>query len=67
MMSIIEQVKSAKAEEMSDLIFAVKWRYQELFPDWELDFICFEKAVDKNEQLDSAIALLEKMKEKQAD
>ena len=62
-MCILEKIKNAKPEELSDLILAVQRRYRECFPDWELDFICFERSVDKNEQLDRAIELLERMKE----
>ena len=60
---MLNMIKNAKPEEMSDLILAVQRRYRECFPDWELDFICYEKAVDKNEQIDRAIELLERMKE----
>lgn len=63
-MSIIDHVQSAKAEEMSDLILAVQRRYKELFPDWVLEFICYERSVDKNKQIDRAIELLERLKEK---
>lgn len=46
-MSFSEQIKTAKPEEMSDIILAVLNRYNELFPDWQLHIMTFEKAVDK--------------------
>ena len=62
-MGILERIKQAKPEEMSDLILAVQSRYNELFPDWELSFYTLERKQDKNEQLDAMIALIEKLKE----
>ena len=61
-MTISEQIKQAKPEDMSDIILAYHKRYMELYPDWE--FFCFvmEKSADKNQQLDAMIDLLEKMK-----
>ena len=60
---MLELIKKAKPEEMSDIIMAVMNRYNELFPDWELHITTIEKAVDKNEQIDAAITLLSRMKE----
>ena len=62
-MSILEQIHNAKPEEMNDILLSVQRRYRELFPEWEVHILSLEKAVDKNEQIDAAIALLEKMKE----
>ena len=63
-MCLSEKIKHAKPEEMSDIIFAVQKRYGELFPEWELFLYVLEKAVDKNEQLDAMIALLERIKDR---
>ena len=63
-MCILEQIKNAKPEEMSDIILAVLNRYNELFPDWQLQIITLERAVDKNEQIDRLIAAMEGMKER---
>ena len=57
-------IKNAKPEEINDILQAVLARYRELYPDWEIITLSLEKAVDKNEQLDRMIALLETMKEK---
>lgn len=62
-MSILSEIKNAKPEEMNDILLTVRERYQELFPDWEVIIISLEKAVDKNEQLDRMIALMERLKE----
>ena len=62
-MNILEAINNAKQEEMSDILLAVQRRYAELFPDWELHILTIEKTADKNEQLDKAIELLNRMKE----
>ena len=62
-MSIISEINRAKPEEMNDILLAVQNRYQELFPGWKLHVLVTEDAVDKNEQIDRTIALLEKMKD----
>ena len=58
----LKMIQNASPEEISDLILAVQCRYNELFPDWELSFYTLEKAVDKNEQLDAMISMIEKLK-----
>lgn len=59
MSNLIKQVLNATADEMSDLSFAVKKRYSELFPDWEIIIISIEKNRDHNEQIDHMIQRLE--------
>ena len=61
---MIEKIKKAEPEELNDILLAVLERYREVFPDWEIMTLSLEKAVDKNEQLDRVIDLLERMKEK---
>ena len=61
---MIDQIKKAKPEELNDILLAVMARYREVYPDWELITVSLEKAVDKMEQLDRIIQLLEHMKEK---
>ena len=63
-MSISEKIKNAKPEEISDILLAAQKRYKELFPDWELHILTLEKAVDKKEQIDRLIAVMEGMKER---
>ena len=61
---MVDQIKKAKPEELNDILLAVLARYREVFPDWEVMTVSLEKSVDKNEQLDRMIGLLETMKEK---
>ena len=56
-------IENAKPEELDELLQAVLKRYREVYPDWEIITVSLEKAVDKNEQLDRIIQLLEKWKE----
>lgn len=63
-MDILERIKTAKPEEMSDILMAVQKRYNELFPDWDLSILTLEKAVDKNEQIDRIIAVMDSMKDR---
>ena len=61
---MLKYIKEIKPEEINDVLLAVLDRYRELFPDWEIITISLEKAVDKKEQLDRIISMLETMKEK---
>ena len=56
-------IRTATADEISDIVLAAQERFHELHPDWELHIITVEKAVDKNEQIDAVIALMERLKE----
>lgn len=62
-MDIIKRIRIAKPEEMQDILMAVLERYRELYPDWDINVLSLEKNVDKNEQIDATIALLQSMKE----
>ena len=62
-MRILHEISRAKPEELDELLQAVLKRYREVYPDWEIITVSLEKAVDKNEQLDRIIQLLEKWKE----
>ena len=59
---LTQKIAQASEGEIEKILKAVLQRYAELFPDWELSVISVEKNADKNEQFDSMIALLEKMK-----
>ena len=63
-MRILHEISRAKPEELDELLQAVLKRYREVYPDWEIITVSLEKAVDKNEQLDRIIQLLEKWKER---
>ena len=61
-MDLLERIKTAESEEINDLVTAVLARYRELFPDWDISIVSIEKNGDRNEQLDSIITLIEKLK-----
>ena len=63
-MCILSEIKNAAPEEINDLLLELVKCYGELFPGWELHILTIEKAVDKNEQIDRMISLLEKMKDR---
>ena len=60
----LDMIRNATEDEISDMLLAIMERYREVFPHWEIHVLTIEKAVDKKEQLDQAIALIEKLKEK---
>ena len=62
-MDVYEAIDAAEKEEIADILDYVLFRYKQLHPRWELSVISIEKAVDKNEQLDKMIELLQNMKE----
>ena len=62
-MNLLEKIKHADSDDMNDILLAVLARYRELFPEWEISTVSIEKKGDRNQQLDSIIELLKKMKE----
>ena len=62
MSELIERISQAPAEELESLLQAVLSRYAELFPDWEVTTVSFQKDGDRNAQIDQFIALLNKLK-----
>ena len=60
---IIAEILQVGHYEITELLKVVVNRYRELFPDWDISIISCYKAVDRNEQLDNMIAILEGMKE----
>ena len=60
---VIARIMQASDAELEPLLKAVLQRYAEVFPDWVVSTISYCKSEDKNQQLDSAIRLLEHMKE----
>lgn len=59
---MIDMIKNATEDEITEIVMAALKRYRELFPDWEISTINIDKTEDKNTQLDQMIALLEHMK-----
>ena len=62
MVDLVQKIAQVDELEMDDVLKAVRQRYTELFPDWELSTISLQKSSDKNEQLGRVIAFLQKMK-----
>ena len=60
---IIAEILQVGHYEIAELLKVVVNRYRELFPDWDISIISCYKEVDRNEQLDNMIAILEGMKE----
>ena len=59
----LEIIQNTTEYEIGDMLQAVLERYRELYPNWDISTISLEKAVDKTEQLNRIIALMEKLKE----
>lgn len=62
MSDLVEKIAQAKADELEMLLRAVLQRYSDLFPDWEITTVSFQKAKDKNAQIDQFIELLTRLK-----
>ena len=62
MADLVKQIENASDIEINDIWFAVKKRYSELFPDWEIIMVPIEKPKNINEQLDNLICFLERLK-----
>ena len=63
MINLIERIMQANECEITELLEAVKERYSQLFPDWDINIISLEKSRDQNEQIDRMIAVLENMRQ----
>ncbi len=58
-----EAIRNATAEELDEILHAVRARHRELHPTWDLVMVSIEKHEDKNQQIDRIIEFLESMKE----
>ena len=61
---MIEAIQNAKPEEMDEILQAVRIRYRELFPQWELMILSVDRKEDRNQQLDTMIGFLQNLKQK---
>ena len=61
-MNPISDIAQASPQEIETFMKAILARYSELFPDWEMTVFSIRKCTDRNEQLDRAINMLQKMK-----
>lgn len=62
MQGLIARIQQASQDEIVDIFEAAKERYQELFPDWEINVFSLEKSGDRNDQIDRTIQMLEALK-----
>ncbi len=62
MLDLVKEIAQADGVESEKILNAVQKRYTELYPDWEIVMISIEKGVDRNEQLDGMITMLQNMK-----
>jgi len=58
-----DEIAQVEAKEMDSVLKAVLDRYKVLFPDWTVSTVSVQTSLDRREQLDRMINLLEKMKE----
>ena len=62
MCDVIEEIARSDSEALELILQAVLRRYTELYPDWEVSLISLHREDDRNAQIESTIALLQKMK-----
>ena len=62
MYNLTEKIAQVDGMEIEKIFHAVRKRYAELFPGWEVTMISIEKNADRNDQLDGMIAMLQNMK-----
>ncbi len=60
---IVPMILSADASELEDIIYYVKCRYQDLFPDWGFCYLSVHKEENRKQHLDHMISVLNKIKE----
>ena len=63
MVDLVEEIGKASSLEIEKLLMAVRKRYGELYPDWEVIVVSIDKLSDRNKQLDRMIAMLQNLKE----
>ena len=60
---MLEEIGEADGCEVEELLKALIQRFEVLYPDWELGVISLKKTMDRNEQLDGMIRILQGLKE----
>jgi len=61
-MDLAERIAKVNEDEIQIAVRAIMRRWEELFPDWEINIVCIDKSADRNEQIDRDIALLESLR-----
>lgn len=62
MNNLLAAIERVSSEEIGEVLKALLARYDELFPDWEINVISIRKSGDRAEQIDRVITSLEHMK-----
>ena len=62
MSDIFAEISQADEIEIEDIMNAVRRRYAELFPEYDLNILVFQKDADPNAQLDKIIHFLQGLK-----
>ena len=62
MQNITENIARADAAQIGDLLDAVLKRYGELYPDWDICTFSLCKQEDRDQQIDAAIRILQRMR-----
>ena len=63
-MDIYDLISEADAKKLPHILDHLLFCYKAHYPDWEMTVVTVNKCGNKNEQLNSIIAMLENMKEK---
>ena len=58
MRRVLKMINKLDADQITEAVEAVRRRYSELFPDWEIMWFSMEKSKDPKVQVDNTIALL---------
>lgn len=60
--TVLDGIRQASSYELDDMVNAVRQRYAELFPDWEILFLSLPKndPAERRKCLDETITMLKK-------
>ncbi len=59
---LVPAIMSADSTDLEDILYYIKSRYAQLFPQWEMHIISLKKEEDRVRQIDAMIAMLERLK-----
>ncbi len=62
-MRVFDEIAKVEAEHIQEVLEAVIYRYEKLFPDWEVNFFSIPRSVDRNSHIDKVIRMLQSFKE----
>jgi len=67
MEDLLTAIAQSDENTIEELLSAVRKRYAELFPDWDLSIISLQKSADRNDQIDRMTKLLQELKTSDAE